>query len=70
MLAYIDDIIITYNFQQLHSVIKHDNRQQVLCRSDLAAGGGIPESKRAAELSELLGVKILPAQVILQTDEY
>nr|XP_016479027.1 PREDICTED: uncharacterized protein YKR070W-like isoform X1 [Nicotiana tabacum] len=30
----------------------------------LTNGGGIPESKRAAELSELLGVKILPAQVV------
>ncbi|GFZ14829.1 hydrolase family protein [Actinidia rufa] len=27
-------------------------------------GGGIPESRRASELSELLGVKILPSQVV------
>lgn len=27
-------------------------------------GGGIPESRRAAELTELLGVNILPSQVI------
>lgn len=29
-------------------------------------GGGIPESRRALELSELLGVKILPSQVCFQ----
>ena len=28
-------------------------------------GGGVPESKRANELSEQLGVKILPSQVLL-----
>ncbi|KAF5729537.1 hypothetical protein HS088_TW21G01704 [Tripterygium wilfordii] len=30
----------------------------------LTNGGGIPESKRAAELSDLLGVNILPSQVV------
>ncbi|XP_011027034.1 PREDICTED: uncharacterized protein YKR070W-like isoform X2 [Populus euphratica] len=30
----------------------------------LTNGGGIPESRRASELSELLGVKILPSQVL------
>ncbi|KAL3523415.1 hypothetical protein ACH5RR_016249 [Cinchona calisaya] len=30
----------------------------------LTNGGGIPESRRAFELSELLGVKILPSQVL------
>ncbi|XP_031090681.1 uncharacterized protein YKR070W-like [Ipomoea triloba] len=30
----------------------------------LTNGGGTPESRRAAELSELLGVKILPSQVL------
>ncbi|PSR93043.1 HAD-superfamily hydrolase, subfamily IIA, CECR5 protein [Actinidia chinensis var. chinensis] len=30
----------------------------------LTNGGGIPESRRASELSELLGVKILPSQVV------
>jgi hypothetical protein len=31
----------------------------------ILSGGGIPESRRASELSELLGVKILPSQVLL-----
>ncbi|XP_073293345.1 mitochondrial hydrolase YKR070W-like isoform X1 [Primulina huaijiensis] len=31
----------------------------------LTNGGGIPESRRALELSDLLGVKILPSQVLL-----
>ncbi|KAI3852082.1 hypothetical protein MKW98_020081 [Papaver atlanticum] len=30
----------------------------------LTNGGGVPESKRASELSELLGVNILPSQVV------
>ncbi|KAK9186996.1 hypothetical protein WN944_018385 [Citrus x changshan-huyou] len=30
----------------------------------LTNGGGIPESRRASELSELLGVNILPSQVL------
>ncbi|CAL5363542.1 unnamed protein product [Camellia sinensis] len=30
----------------------------------LTNGGGIPESRRASELSDLLGVKILPSQVV------
>ncbi|XP_075670328.1 mitochondrial hydrolase YKR070W-like, partial [Castanea sativa] len=30
----------------------------------LTNGGGVPESRRAAELSELLGVHILPSQVV------
>lgn len=30
-------------------------------------GGGIPESRRAFELTELLGVKILPSQVVSKT---
>ncbi|KAF2318602.1 hypothetical protein GH714_009289 [Hevea brasiliensis] len=32
----------------------------------LTNGGGIPESRRAIELSEILGVKILPSQVLLK----
>lgn len=34
-----------------------------LIRPSRVIGGGIPESRRAFELSDLLGVKILPSQV-------
>lgn len=37
--------------------------QSVVSTSSFFAGGGLRESKRAAELSELLGVKISPSQV-------
>ncbi|RZC83812.1 hypothetical protein C5167_046600 [Papaver somniferum] len=34
------------------------------CRNWEYTGGGVPESKRASELSELLGVNVLPSQVV------
>ncbi|KAJ4849334.1 hypothetical protein Tsubulata_047329 [Turnera subulata] len=37
---------------------------QALARLYADSGGGIPESRRATELSKLLGVKILPSQVL------
>nr|GMD38605.1 HAD-superfamily hydrolase, subfamily IIA, CECR [Ipomoea batatas] len=40
------------------------NSPQALRRLYHDSGGGTPESRRAAELSELLGVKILPSQVL------
>lgn len=37
----------------------------VLNYSSTYIGGGTPESRRAIELSELLGVNVLPSQVVI-----
>jgi len=34
--------------------------------TNLLVGGGVPEHRRALELSQLLGVNISPTQVLLQ----
>lgn len=39
------------------------NSSELIRHRVILLGGGIPESRRALELSDILGVKILPSQV-------
>jgi len=39
---------------------------EVIKVTNLLVGGGVPEHRRALELSQLLGVNISPKQVLLQ----
>jgi hypothetical protein len=40
--------------------------ERLLRFTNLLVGGGVPEHRRALELSQLLGVNISPTQVLLQ----